>query len=277
MGYVRRESRWLGVVLRRLGRMIARRRSLAVLALELLLLSVLSPSGGVAVALGASTSPTTTVGEAFAHQVLDQAFLPPGSHPTTEISTAINHFFPSDIALPSGTPESASAFFVTSLSPAAAAAAIERHYPHRAFATTNGPPPQGITAVALLPKLSGPNDEGAEVIYSICADSTGSELRVKATVIWAPDRPLTESVPSTGPVTVTGYTKGSLDQGATDPVTVRVLGQAASQLRRTFNALYRAASPPECMENIASFRLAFPRRTTQSQRPHSAVGGRSSS
>ncbi len=241
--------------MRHLGRALARHR--APILVALVLCTVTWPFGS-SIAFAAPASLTTAAGEAFAQQVLDHAFLPAGAHPTTKDSTTINHFFPLDIGLPVGTPASASALFATSLSPAAAAAAIELHYPHRALVTTNGPPPPGITAIALLPSVSGPNQEGAEVIYSIAADGTGSELRIKATVIWAPDRPRTESVSSTGPVTVTGYTSGSLDGGATDPVTVDVRGKEASQLRHAFNELYRAAAPPDCMEDISSFRIAFP-------------------
>lgn len=219
-----------------------------------------------------STPQTTAAAQGWAHQLVGQVYLPPGSQPTTAAGTVISHFYPEAIALPGPAQASASAFFADPLPPDATAAAIEGHYPHRAMATTNGPPPAGVSAVALVPPVSGPNHEAAEVTYSIVANGTGSQFRVQATVVWAPDRSPAETVAATGPVLVTGYTSGSLMQGATGPVEVRVTGPAASRIRRAFNALYRAASTPGCMESIAEFRLVFPKEGTSKVFTASASG-----
>ena len=224
----------------------------------------------VSVPLATSASNTTAAqGNAYAAHVLGQALLPPEAQVTTTVVTSILTVEQTPAEFPLGNHYDAHALYLDSLPPNQVATFIESHVPKNTWITGNGPPPAGVTQIQVRLPVSGPNDEDAQDIYTIVADTTGlPNSRVDAQVVWNPSRPKTEVAPSSGSVEVTGYTHGNLMEGAFDPVAVRVTGAQAKRIRRAFNGLALASSPGGCMEAISGFKIAFVPEHKSSPHPH---------
>lgn len=133
------------------------------------------------------------------------------------------------------------------------------HLPPGAKITTSGygSGPNGSSAefVVSLP-TSGPNESLALLVYTTTPVGSEEVVRVDAEVVWVPNRPAGEDIPTPVTATLTGFRTVSAAFGAVGPVTVALDPQQSARLARLVNALPLG---PEsfCAEDAEVFSISF--------------------
>lgn len=202
---------------------------------------------------------TANNGTSAASDLLRAAPLPSGTAKLGVAPTAFMANEPVPI-LPKANEFDAHGIFRVSAAPSAVVAYVRKHL--SSGWTDKGPQfgsPGNATLLVRLPGHGSHFQEGS-LSYEAVPTSGGADLRVDAMVVWNPSRPSDESVPSAGPVVVTGYANSSLSQASSGPTAVTASGSVATSLRQDFNALPLAAPAP-CMETEIAYTLRFPGRT----------------
>ena len=214
---------------------------------------------GVAVIAAGSASSDGTTAEAFAHRLLAEASVPPGARSTTKVrSTWLK--FPLDNPAISGLID-LHRFYLVENPPDAVESYVESHLPKGAKVnetTTSSGPTGTATGVSVSLSVSGPHQYFAQLTYDVASvGAHAAELRVDASTVWLPNRPVEERAPAGGVVEVTWFSRVSYAEGSSGPVTVLLSGAHATTLRRVLNALPLGPSPTICMEEALLYKIVF--------------------
>lgn len=191
----------------------------------------------------------------FARQVLAEATVPPGGHPTAEVCTMVKAWM-SDTSTPGvGGITQLHRRYLYDEPAATVARDIRAHVPVGATITSTGMfTDLAFTLTESLP-LAGRHEDMAELEY-VAAPATAhcgtSELSVRALTVWVPTRPADERAPLHGTVAVTGFRAISIARGSSGPVTVTLGPRRARAVLRAFDELGRAPRA-FCMEGSRLF------------------------
>ena len=187
--------------------------------------------------LGAVTSPPgETPGQSFVATVLQGSSVPPGA-------IATNRVLSSSLGRPFETPATGP---LTDLHQRylvdEGSGAVERYvYDHLpvAHGGVDGRfrrVGDGTRPCRLAPD-PGPNENMAQLVYTLWPLGSRTELRVDAQVVWLPNRPSEEVAASHGDVDLTGFAAVSPMEGSSGPVTTRLRGAQAGAILAVLKAL----------------------------------------
>ena len=226
------------------------------------LFSVLLAIGaGVAAVSLTSGSSSDRIAESFAHRVLDEATIPPGARATGRV---VCSFLQGPVYTPGGISHprliDLHRLYLVDDSTGAVEGYIRSHLARGAEMTVEGtagsPSCLASNVIVSLP-VSGPNQYLAQLGYDISPDGAGVEMRVDAEAVWVPNRSVDELVPAKGIIDVTGFSRVSLADPSTGPVTVPLPSARAATLRRVIDSLPRGpkVSILACVEDPLLYRI----------------------